>query len=101
MLGARLVPSALFLVTYLLPAFSWGAERVAILIAPGSPADAELADNLTEIVIARVAERQNTEVADKAEFHRRLGVETDKRAQHCLEDVTCLGRVGVILGVSR
>ena len=63
--------------------------------------DAELADNLTELIIARVAQRGGTEIAGKEEFRARLGVENERRAQACLDDIACLGRAAVSLGVRR
>ena len=63
--------------------------------------DAELADNLTEVIIARVAQRGGTEIAGKEEFRARLGVENERRAQACLDDIACLGRAAVSLGVRR
>ena len=63
--------------------------------------DAELADNITEVIIARVAQRGGFEIAGKEEFRARVGVESDQRAQVCLDDLGCLGRAAVSLGVRR
>src|SRR5262249_45942071 len=63
--------------------------------------DAELADNLTEVIIARVAQRGGVEIAGKEEFRARLGVESERRTQACLDDIACLGRAAVSLGVRR
>ncbi len=76
-------------------------DRVAVLILPGETEDEELAQNLTEVVIARIANHQKVGLADASEFRRRLELDSDKRAQSCLEDKVCLGRVGVVLDVRR
>jgi hypothetical protein len=76
-------------------------EKLAVLVIGTSEKDAELADNVTEVIIARVAQAQKIEVAGKEEFRARLGVESEKRAQDCLADSSCLGRAAVSLGVRR
>jgi hypothetical protein len=76
-------------------------EKLAVLVIGTSEKDAELADNVTEVIIARVAQAQKIEVAGKEEFRARLGVENEKRAQDCLADSSCLGRAAVSLGVRR
>jgi hypothetical protein len=77
------------------------AEKQAVLVLGTVEKDAELADNLTELIIARVAQRGGTEIAGKEEFRARLGVENERRAQACLDDIACLGRAAVSLGVRR
>jgi hypothetical protein len=76
-------------------------EKVAVMVLGTSDKDAELGDNLTEIIISRVAQHGGFEIAGKEEFRARLGVESDQRAQVCLDDVGCLGRAAVSLGVRR
>ncbi|HVV52808.1 MAG TPA: PEGA domain-containing protein [Polyangia bacterium] len=76
-------------------------EKMAVLVLAAAEKDAELADNLTEVLIAYVAQHGGFEIAGKEEFRARLGVENERRAQSCLDDVTCLGRAGVSLGVRR
>jgi hypothetical protein len=76
-------------------------EKIAVLVLATSEKDAELADNLTEVLIAYVAQHGGFEIAGKEEFRARLGVESEKRAQDCLDDISCLGRAGVSLGVRR
>jgi hypothetical protein len=76
-------------------------EKIAVLVLGSSDKDAELADNLTEVLIAYVARQGGFEIAGKEEFRARLGVQTDRRAQECLDDLSCLGRAGVSLGVRR
>jgi hypothetical protein len=78
------------------------AETMAVLILAAGDKDADLADNVTEMVIAAVArQRSGVEVAGKEEFRARLGQMTDQRAQACLEEIACVGRTAVSLGVRR
>ena len=78
------------------------AEKMAVLILAAGDKDADLADNVTEMVIAAVArQRSGVEVAGKEEFRARLGQMTDQRAQACLEEIACVGRTAVSLGVRR
>ena len=77
------------------------AEKMAVLIIAASDRDAELADNVTEMVIAAVARRGGVEVAGKEEFRARLGVANEQRAQACLDEIGCVGRTAVSLGVRR
>jgi PEGA domain len=78
------------------------AEKMAVLILAAGEKDADLADNVTEMVIAAVArQRGGVEVAGKEEFRARLGQMTDQRAQACLEEIACVGRTAVSLGVRR
>jgi hypothetical protein len=77
------------------------AEKMAVLILSAGSKDAELADNVTEMVIAAVARRGGVEVAGKEEFRARLGDMTEARAQLCLEEIACVGRTAVSLGVRR
>jgi hypothetical protein len=80
---------------------SAAAEKMAVLILAAADRDADLADNVTEMVIAAVARRGGVEVAGKEEFRARLGGMTDQRAQACLEEIACVGRTAVSLGVPR
>jgi hypothetical protein len=74
---------------------------MAVLILAAGPKDVELADNVTEMVIAAVARRGGVEVAGKEEFRARLGDMSEVRAQLCLEEIACVGRTAVSLGVRR
>ena len=109
--GARLLTAAAFLRLALplagaLAVAIWApaaraAEKMAVLILSAGSKDAELADNVTEMVIAAVARRGGVEVAGKEEFRARLGDMTESRAQLCLEEIACVGRTAVSLGVRR
>src|SRR3954471_153214 len=76
-------------------------EKIAVLVLATAVKDADLADNLTEVIIAYAAQHGGFEIAGKEEFRARLGVESDRRTQACLDDIACLGRAGVSLGVRR
>lgn len=76
-------------------------EKMAVLVFGSSPNDGQLADNITEIVIASVAQRAQTELVGTAEFRKALALDSDRVAQRCLMDVSCVGRVAVSLGVRR
>jgi PEGA domain len=90
--------AALVLLAWSPPA---AADKMAVLILAASDRDADLADNVTEMVIAAVARRGGVEVAGKEEFRARLGGMSDQRAQGCLEEIACVGRTAVSLGVRR
>ncbi len=83
------------------PAPARAGEKIAVLVIATSDKDAELADNLTEVIIAHAARHGGFEIAGKEEFRARLGVESESRTQACLDDISCLGRAGVSLGVRR
>jgi hypothetical protein len=76
-------------------------EKLAVLVLGTAEKDAELADNLTEVIIASIAQRRGVEMAGREEFRARLGVESELRAQACIDDLACLGRAAVSLGVRR
>lgn len=78
-----------------------GREKLAVLVLATLEKDAELADNLTEIIIASIAQRGGVEMAGREEFRARLGLESEQRAQACIDDLGCLGRAAVSLGVRR
>ena len=97
---ARSAPASLGAGRRLRPARA-RVEKIAVLVLATADKDADLADNLTEVIIAYAAQHGGFEVAGKEEFRARLGVESERRAQACLDDVACLGRAGVSLGVRR
>jgi len=76
-------------------------EKLGVLLLGAAESDAELADNITEVIIAHLAERRDIELAGTAEFRSRLGAETEQQMQACLNDPECVGRAAVSLGVSR
>jgi hypothetical protein len=96
--AAALLAGACFAV---LPAPAEAGEKIAVLVLATADKDADLADNLTEVIIAYAAQHGGFEIAGKEEFRARLGVESERRAQACLDDISCLGRAGVSLGVRR
>lgn len=73
-------------------------EPIAVLLLPSGDVDASVADALTELLIAAVAQRGGATIVGKEEFQAQLG-QGDASTAECLESVTCLGRIGVALGV--
>lgn len=71
---------------------------IAVLLLPSGDVDASVADALTELLIAAVAQRGGATIVGKEEFQAQLG-QGDASTAECLESITCLGRVGVALGV--
>jgi hypothetical protein len=97
--GAVLIAAAAALAA--IPRSARAGEKIAVLVVATADKDADLADNLTEVIIAYAAQHGGFEIAGKEEFRARLGVDSDRRAQACLDDISCLGRAGVSLGVRR
>jgi hypothetical protein len=77
------------------------AEKIAVLVLATADNQADLADNVTEVVIGVVARKTGAEVAGKEELRGRLGVIGDRQAGACVDDLSCLSRAGVSLGVRR
>ncbi len=77
------------------------SEKLAVLVLGTSEAAADLADNVTEVVIAQVARQGSFELAGKEEFQMSLGMDSEGRGQACLESMSCLSRAAVSLGVRR
>jgi hypothetical protein len=100
-LRATAAASAALLLLLAAPARG-GSEKMAVLVLATTEAQADLADNVTEMVIGYLAkQRRGTEIAGKEEFRGRLGVAGDREAQTCIDDVGCLSRAAVSLGVRR
>jgi PEGA domain len=74
--------------------------KLAALILKTGNVDEELADNLTEVLISRLARRGDHEIAGKEELKTKLGVD-ERAAVDCMSNPSCLGRVGTELGVTR
>ncbi len=74
--------------------------KMAALILKTGSVDEELADNLTEVLISRLARRGDHDIAGKEELKTKLGVD-DRAAADCMSNPGCLGRVGTELGVTR
>ena len=101
MTRSHLLPALALAAAAVFPAPARAAEKLAVMVLATSENGAELADNLTEVIIARVAQHGGFEIAGKEEFRTRVGVESEQRAQACLDDIACLGRAAVSLGVRR
>lgn len=97
----RSVTGALALMA-LWPAMATAAPKpkLAALILRSGGIEQELADNLTEVLISRLARRGDHEIAGKEELKNKLGVD-DQAAAACMQNLGCLGRAGTELGVTR
>lgn len=74
--------------------------KLAVLVL-GAGVEPDLADNLTEVLIARVAKTGSYQIAGKEEFRGKLGVEDERKALACMEEVACVARAGAALGVTK
>ncbi len=83
------------------PAAAQAAERLSVLVSATADRDAELADNVSEVVVAAIARRGGFQITSKEELRARLGLQSDKKLHACVEDPLCLGRTAVSLGVRR
>jgi hypothetical protein len=97
---ARLLAATVAIGALLLGAQAVAAERIAVLITAVERGDRTLAANLTDVVVARVAQRGHQTLAAE-EFRSRLRLTSTLEAQRCAEEVACLGRAVVSLGVTR
>lgn len=100
--GGRLLCAAAIVFATAMPAAASAQQRIAVLIVPDAARDRALADNLTEVAIARIAEISRSDLVGIPELRRRLELMggADLPAG-CLVDAACLGRVGVTAGVNR
>jgi hypothetical protein len=76
--------------------------RLAALILKTGDVDQDLADNLTEVLIGRLAALKPVgamELVGKEQLRARMGDE--RRALACIEEVACLGHIGVEMGITR
>jgi hypothetical protein len=73
--------------------------KIAVLLLPAAPGDRSTADNLTEVVIARLAARGAADLVGTAEFRRRIDVADDRSVSSCLEQAICVDRIAVSLAV--
>lgn len=67
--------------------------RVAVVLLPRGAASPEIADSLTELLIAAIASRGDVEIVGKEEFQSALGRD-DAGTLACIESDACLGRMG-------
>ena len=79
----------------------WASEAIGVIIVATRDADATVADNLTEVAMARIAETPGRTLLGTAELRRRLGAESGRDLTSCLERQACLFRAAVSLGVNR
>jgi hypothetical protein len=72
--------------------------RVGVVLLPRGEASPDMADSLTELLIAQIASRGATQIVGKEEFQAALGRD-DAGTLACIESDACLGRMGRELGV--
>lgn len=72
--------------------------RVAVLIVATGGVDAELADNLTEVLIVSLAGRGLYQVVGKEAVRGQIG-ETEKEVLRCINNRTCVGNVSTALAL--
>lgn len=75
-----------------------GRGRVGVVLLPRGAASPDMADSLTELLIAAIASRGAVEIVGKEEFQAALGRD-DEGTLACIESDACLGRMGRELGV--
>jgi hypothetical protein len=84
------------------PAEPLPPKRIAVLIVPVAPEDADLAENLTEVAISQLADRAAGELIGTPELRRFLDRENSKQgAISCSRDIACLRRIGEALAIDR
>jgi hypothetical protein len=76
------------------------AGRWAAIVLPADARDDELAQNLTDVLVATLAEHTHAQVIGREEFRTQLGL-SDRGVLGCAGDTACLGRVGVQLKVEK
>jgi hypothetical protein len=74
--------------------------RWAAIVLPDNPADDELAQNLSDVLIAKIADRTHAPLAGREELRTQLGL-TERGVLGCAGDTACLGRVGVALQIDK
>lgn len=67
--------------------------RVGVVLLPRGATSPEITDSLTELLIAAVASRGDSEIVGKEEFQSALGRD-DAGTLACIESDACLGRMG-------
>jgi hypothetical protein len=75
-------------------------QKVAVLVAGVSAADAELAENVSEVVIARVAQRGNFKIVGTREVRRRITDRPGAAGRSCAKETDCMIRVALALGAT-
>ena len=77
-----------------------GSTRIVVLLLATGDVSASSADDLSEVIIGAVAERGGVTIVGKEEFQARLGG-GERGSLECVSSASCLGRVGVELGVDQ
>jgi len=71
---------------------------VAVLFLATGGAEAGLADNLTEVLLASVASAGHFTIVGREQFGAALGFGTEEQTLACAEDPVCLGRIATMAG---
>lgn len=74
--------------------------RIAVVMLGAASGDREIADNLTDVIIARLAHRGNDDIVGTTEFRGRVGLEDGRQERACLDVAVCVDRVAVSLGAA-
>lgn len=73
-------------------------RRVIVVVLATEGVDPETADALSELLIGEIAARGGVSIVGREELLARLGND-ERHALECVSTATCLGRLGVELGV--
>jgi hypothetical protein len=77
-------------------------KRIAVLIVPVAPEDAELAENLTEVAISQLADRAEGELVGSREVRRYLDRADGERGTiACFRDIACIRPIAKALAVDK
>lgn len=84
------------------PAASAASDRTAVFIACGAGTDAALGDNLSEVAIAKLAERSSGERVGTHELRRWVAKNGNAESvPACVSRAPCMRRLGAELGVRK
>jgi len=78
----------------------WLSAQWAVAVVPVDPADASLAQDLSSVLEASVAELTHAPVVASEDFRARMGL-TGRSILDCAADAGCVRRAGETLGVER
>jgi hypothetical protein len=76
------------------------AGKWAAIVLPADKGDDDLAQNLSDVLVATIADRTHSELVGREEFRTQLGL-SGRDVLGCAGDTACLGRVGVQLKVDK
>jgi hypothetical protein len=95
-------PALLAALGLVAPAEPPAPKRIAVLILPVAPEDAELAENLTEVAISQLADRAQGELVGSREVRRFLDRTDGVRGPvACFRDIACIRPIAKALAVDK